>query len=527
MKRRAAKRTRLLVEELEPRILYSADAGVLAQPGALAPAAEVRVLDLRMVTPAAANTPATDAAATPPDPSATGGAAATSGPLSASDPNVNSQASVRHELVFVDTGVHDYRQLLDDLLANPNDGRQVDVILLDPNRDGVEQVTQALAAQAQPVDAMHFITHGTDGAIRLGDVWLSGQNVQAYAVNIAGWRQGLAADANLLLYGCDVADNADGRALVDTLHALTGANVAASSDVTGNAALGGNWNLEYTVGNVATSAVLTPAAGATWSGVLATLTVSTTADVVDGNTSSIAALLGAKGADGSISLREAIIAANNTAGADQIMLLAGTYMFSSAGNDDLSAVGDLDIRDALTITGAGSASTIVDGNALDRVFHVLNNSTATLTNLTIRNGAGNQGAGIEVTSGSTLNLRDVIVSGNSASSFGGGIQNSGTLTLTDVQITGNSAAGNAGGGLLNYGTATATRVTIDGNWSKLGGGVYNSGALTLTNVTISGNSAPFQTGGGVYNDVGGNLTATTVTIQKVRCAGTAKPAISE
>jgi Calx-beta domain len=55
------------------------------------------------------------------------------------------------------------------------------------------------------------------------------------------------------------------------------------------------------------------------------LVVDTAADVRDGNTSSIAALLANKGADGHISLREAILAANNTPGADRIQfgILAG------------------------------------------------------------------------------------------------------------------------------------------------------------------------------------------------------------
>ena len=57
----------------------------------------------------------------------------------------------------------------------------------------------------------------------------------------------------------------------------------------------------------------------------ATVTVDTTTDVVDGNTTSIATLLTTTGADGKISLREAIIAANNTPGAD-------TIQFSSALN---------------------------------------------------------------------------------------------------------------------------------------------------------------------------------------------------
>jgi hypothetical protein len=49
---------------------------------------------------------------------------------------------------------------------------------------------------------------------------------------------------------------------------------------------------------------------------LATVTVTTVSDVSDGTTTSIAALLTAPGADGFISLREAITAANNTANVD-------------------------------------------------------------------------------------------------------------------------------------------------------------------------------------------------------------------
>jgi hypothetical protein len=50
----------------------------------------------------------------------------------------------------------------------------------------------------------------------------------------------------------------------------------------------------------------------------ATVTVTSTTDVADGDTSSIAALIATPGPDGVISLREAILAANNTSGSDAI-----------------------------------------------------------------------------------------------------------------------------------------------------------------------------------------------------------------
>jgi hypothetical protein len=51
---------------------------------------------------------------------------------------------------------------------------------------------------------------------------------------------------------------------------------------------------------------------------IGTLVVTTTADTVNGNTASVAALIANPGADGRISLREAILATNATAGADTI-----------------------------------------------------------------------------------------------------------------------------------------------------------------------------------------------------------------
>src|SRR6185295_18239494 len=69
----------------------------------------------------------------------------------------------------------------------------------------------------------------------------------------------------------------------------------------------------------------------------ATVTVDTTTDVLDGNTNSIALLIANKGADGKISLREAIMAANNTAGADTVLFSAainGTPItLTRTGND--------------------------------------------------------------------------------------------------------------------------------------------------------------------------------------------------
>ena len=65
--------------------------------------------------------------------------------------------------------------------------------------------------------------------------------------------------------------------------------------------------------------------------------------------------------DGNCTLRAAIMEANALAGAQTIIVPAGTYALSiSRFGEDEAATGDLDITDELTIIGAGADSTIID-----------------------------------------------------------------------------------------------------------------------------------------------------------------------
>jgi Tfp pilus assembly protein FimT len=186
-------------------------------------------------------------------------------------PHEQDSADLRRELVFVDVQSPDYQQLVDDLLARAPDGRDIQVVLLDAGRDGVQQISDALA-DYQDLDAVHFVSHGMDGAFKLGNTWLRTGNLDRYASAIAGWRDALSGQADLLLYGCDVASTADGSALIETLSALTGADVAASTDPTGSALEGGDWVLEVHTGEIETLVAFSAEVQASWEGVLATAT---------------------------------------------------------------------------------------------------------------------------------------------------------------------------------------------------------------------------------------------------------------
>ena len=157
-------------------------------------------------------------------------------------------------------------RLIADLLRDSGE-RQVQVVMLDARRDGVAQMSETLAHYRE-LDAVHVLSHGTDGAVQLGASVLDDDSLERYADAIRGWSYSLGEQADLLFYGCNLAAGEDGRALVGDIAALTGADVAASEDLTGSAALGGDWELEYAVGAVDTAAAIDPAPQRAWLGLL-------------------------------------------------------------------------------------------------------------------------------------------------------------------------------------------------------------------------------------------------------------------
>ena len=227
-----------------------------------------------------------------------------------------------------------------------------------------------------------------------------------------------------------------------------------------------------------------------------------------------------------ISLRSALIEANNIVGPeDSIVLPAGTYTLKIAGIEppESASHGDLDILDSVTINGAGPDKTIIDGNALDQVFHIHgglpNDITVKIENLTIQNGRvidevhSSGGAGL--VNYQKLTLNNVVVRNNSAEKLeGAGIQNEGELFLNKVVIRDNTVVGDTytdtGGGILNRGTLVLTDTTVSGNQAPYGGGLYNAGEskATIERTLFSGNKA--LSGSAMY--VWGNLQLINTTI---------------
>ena len=218
-----------------------------------------------------------------------------------------------------------------------------------------------------------------------------------------------------------------------------------------------------------------------------TFTVTKTQDTYDGT------------CDADCSLRDAISHANFVVGADVIQLPAGTYTLALAGiYEDDNSTGDLDITEDLEIQGAGADVTIVDGAGIDRVFHLVGGSSASISGLTIQGGVAvtvlsDWGGGIRTNSGTSLTLTDCSVSGNTARA-GGGIHVSGDLSVIRSILSQNIATLYAGGGIyVSFwgGSIAIENSTISRNQAAGdGGGIFRSaGTLNLVHVTLSENSA--------------------------------------
>lgn len=239
-------------EELEPRILYSAD---------LAPQPQDLPNDVVTVEEPAP-------AETPPQP-------AEQVQLSDADillldengetlPSADSTDTTedeRRELVFISDRINKP----DELLAGISSA-QADIVVLDSENDVWTQVLDTLS-EHENLDAIHFLTHGTDSALQLGEQWISVENLAEFEDEFRVMQLSLAEGADLLFYGCNLAASDDGQQMLNTIAEWTHADVAASIDLTGHASLGGDWTLEYQLGTVEAMAIA-PQAAAQWEGLL-------------------------------------------------------------------------------------------------------------------------------------------------------------------------------------------------------------------------------------------------------------------
>ena len=168
------------------------------------------------------------------------------------------------ELILIDAGVEDSDQLLAEVLENRSDSA-FEIRMINADSDGVTQISAILSEADGKYDAIHIISHGDEGEVNLGNSALTADNLNRYTDQLAGWADALTEDADLLFYGCDLAGNAEGEQFIESISAITGADVAASDDLTGAEDKGGDWELELNVGAIEAASLVAE----NWDGILA------------------------------------------------------------------------------------------------------------------------------------------------------------------------------------------------------------------------------------------------------------------
>lgn len=130
----------------------------------------------------------------------------------------------------------------------------VEAIRLDANQNGIMQIADILASR-QNIHTIDIISHGSVGSLQLGNAEINSHTLDQYKSSLTGWT-GASQTADILLYGCEVGKGEEGRQFVEQFAALTGADIAASEDLTGSANHHGDWDLEMSTGEIESTPIV-------------------------------------------------------------------------------------------------------------------------------------------------------------------------------------------------------------------------------------------------------------------------------
>jgi len=175
------------------------------------------------------------------------------GSLPHDDAGLSSEKAAGHvqvssEVIFIDPSVKKAEIIVSQL------PEWVEVVRLSPIMDGVAQISAYLTGKVN-LSAIHIISHGNRGYFVLNGKRIDGDFLWNHGDLISAWGQALIENGDILLYACNLAATDEGKTFVKRFVDLTGADVAASTDVTGGETFNGNWNFEYSIGRITATAL--------------------------------------------------------------------------------------------------------------------------------------------------------------------------------------------------------------------------------------------------------------------------------
>lgn len=414
------------------------------------------------------------------------------------------------KVVFIDSAVSDYQTLVQDIAPDTK------VVLLDSNREAFGQMAEALSGM-QGLDSVQIVSHGGEGLLYMADRVYRIEGLDGRAAELQAIGSALKPGGDILFYACDVGAGESGQAFVEKIHSLTGADVAASSDDTGNRA-GENWSLETTTGTIEAASPFAAASMAAFTGRLATQTVTSATDNVTGSLRSVITAA----ADGDVILFDSALK-----GATLRMTTSTSAAFTIA--KGLTINGDIDGDGIYDVTLSGNATSATDGalattSNLRGFTFAASGKTGTFASLRFdgfytsapQSGAITAGAGTTVVKNSvfTYNLGNAIAQASSGGN---------SLTVRDTTVLNNGANSTTADQSLApiriinaSGSSTLIENTVIANNSytmkldtagTVGGivmlGSTNALNMTIRNVTIANNS--FTNSSTLYTAPGGGI----------------------
>ena len=408
------------------------------------------------------------------------------------------------ELVIINSSVPDAESFLTDQHHSNRD-----YLMLERGTDAFEIINDYLDECDTKYSAIHIVSHGEDGGF-----WLNGEKVNSDSLDVSEWEsigQHITDDGDILLYGCDIAQTDYGRSFLQQIADASGADIAASIDTTG---LYGNWDLEYTIGNVEAMAI---SMDSTYVFDLAPITIEVN-EIGD-----------LEWDNGTYTLREALIHAGEVAhNYDEITIIFDADVFDTEANRIISINKELILNDALS-----DVKLIVNGDVNDeRIFiqtiNLYHNIFKTdeiegtsgdwdlsFSNLELQGGVGAENGGVFFIEGNdiSLSLDNVFVKETEVLYNGGAVYAVGTdsvsIFLHDSILKDNKAT--LGSAIYSYSENGLSKVEVENSLIinnqaittidySVGAGIYSKGLdseVNVVNSTIVGNSA--NTAGAIYS----------------------------
>ena len=381
-----------------------------------------------------------------------------------------STLTVGKELAVINGNLKDIDTILEQIDKN------FDILILRDN-NGLDELNEYLDAQDSNYSAIHFIVHGYKD-----EMTVNGEVIDNDTFDAADWKavgEHLTSDGDILLYGCHTAATNDGVELIGRIAEASGADVAASDDMTG---LSGDWELEYSSGLINTTVI--------------------SCDAYDHN-------LAATEIDiyTSTNLDDAL---SNAA------IYGGDVQLNIENDIDIESDIYMDCENDLTLSIIGNGDVTITGEDGTNTFFNITNFFGKQVNISIENidFAGDDDAQTAI---DAIDVNSISINDSSFSYFGNRAiaydSADGVLTFTDSTVANNTTFGGAvnayckdiiidnttfannianEGGALYFDAVDGGSLTIRNNSQFINNTAITAGAISVTNATVNIDNSYFS-----------------------------------